>query len=82
MIAIVLYGFRESLRRKMFLVVVVLTAVFLGLYGYGVDAAFKDAESFAGPGRHGSTRRRSPEPRCSGSRCSRSCFSAAFSLSF
>jgi Cu-processing system permease protein len=48
--AIVLYGFRESLRRKMFLVVLVLTAVFLGLYGYGVDAAFKDAESFAGPG--------------------------------
>ena len=50
MTAIVLYGFRESLRRKMFLVVLVLTAVFLGLYGYGVDAAFKDAESFAGPG--------------------------------
>ena len=50
MIAIVLYGFRESLRRKMFLVVLVLTAIFLGLYGYGVDAAFKDAESFAGPG--------------------------------
>ena len=27
-----------------------MTAIFLGLYGYGVDAAFKDAESFAGPG--------------------------------
>jgi ABC-type transport system involved in multi-copper enzyme maturation permease subunit len=48
--AIVLYGFRESLRRKMFLVVLVLTAIFLGLYAYGVDAAFRDGESFAGPG--------------------------------
>jgi Cu-processing system permease protein len=49
LIAIVLYGFRESLRRRMFLVVLVLTAVFLGLYGYGVDSAFKDAQSFVGP---------------------------------
>jgi len=48
--AIVLYGLRESLRRKMFAVVLVLTALFLGLYGWGVDAAFKDAANFAGPG--------------------------------
>ena len=50
MIAIVMYGFRESLRRKMFVVVLILTALFLALYGYGADAAFKDAQNFAGPG--------------------------------
>ena len=50
MTTIVLYGLRESLRRKMFAVVVVLTALFLALYAWGTHAAFKDTRSFVGPG--------------------------------
>ncbi len=50
MTAIVLYGLRESLRRKMFAVVLVLTALFLALYAYGTHEAFKDTRGFAGPG--------------------------------
>jgi hypothetical protein len=50
MTAIVLYGLRESLRRKMFAVVVVLTVAFLALYAWGTHAAFRDARSFLGPG--------------------------------
>jgi ABC-2 type transport system permease protein len=48
--AIVLYGLRESLRRKMFAVVLVLTALFLSLYAWGANAAFRDTRSFVGPG--------------------------------
>jgi ABC-type transport system involved in multi-copper enzyme maturation permease subunit len=48
--AIVLYGLRESLRRKMFAVVLVLTALFLALYAYGTHEAFKDTRGFTGPG--------------------------------
>jgi Cu-processing system permease protein len=48
--AIVLYGLRESLRRKMFAVVLVLTACFLALYAWGTHAAFRDTRSFVGPG--------------------------------
>jgi ABC-type transport system involved in multi-copper enzyme maturation permease subunit len=47
-IAVVLYGFRESLRRRMFLVVLVLTALFLGLYAYGTQQAFEDTRGFVG----------------------------------
>jgi ABC-type transport system involved in multi-copper enzyme maturation permease subunit len=50
MTAIVLYGLRESVRRKMFAVVVVLTAAFLALYAWGAHAAFRDTRSFVGPG--------------------------------
>ncbi|MDP9285223.1 MAG: ABC transporter permease subunit [Actinomycetota bacterium] len=50
MTAIVLYGLRESLRRKMFAVVLVLTVLFLALYGYGTHEAFKDTRGFTGPG--------------------------------
>ncbi|MFL5954473.1 MAG: ABC transporter permease subunit [Gaiellaceae bacterium] len=50
MTAIVLYGLRESLRRKMFAVVLVLTVLFLALYAWGAHAAFRDARSFVGPG--------------------------------
>jgi Cu-processing system permease protein len=46
--AIVLYGLRESLRRRMFLVVLVLTAAFLALYAYGTRAAFRDTTGFVG----------------------------------
>jgi Cu-processing system permease protein len=48
--AIVLYGLRESLRRKMFAVVLLLTTLFLALYAWGTHAAFKDTRSFVGPG--------------------------------
>jgi Cu-processing system permease protein len=44
-----LYGLRESLRRKMFTVVVVLTLLFLALYAWGAHEAFKDTHNFVGP---------------------------------
>jgi len=47
---IVLYGLRESLRRRMFAVVLVLTLCFLGLYSWGAHEAFKDTRNFVGPG--------------------------------
>jgi ABC-type transport system involved in multi-copper enzyme maturation permease subunit len=40
---------RESLRRRVFLVVLILTAAFLGLYALGADKAFQEAEEFAPP---------------------------------
>jgi ABC-type transport system involved in multi-copper enzyme maturation permease subunit len=46
----VLYGLRESLRRKMFAVVLVLTVGFLALYAWGAHAAFRDTRGFVGPG--------------------------------
>lgn len=45
---IVGYTLRESLRRRVFLVVLLLTIAFLGLYGLGTRQAFKDVEDFAG----------------------------------
>jgi len=48
--AIVLYGLRESLRRKMFAVVLVLTLGFLALYAWGAHAAFRDTRGFVGTG--------------------------------
>ena len=50
MTAIVLYGLRESLRRKMFAVVLVLTVGFLALYAWGAHAAFRDTRGFVGTG--------------------------------
>jgi Cu-processing system permease protein len=44
---IVGYAARESLRRRVFLVVLVLTLGFLVLYGVGAHFAFRDAKSFA-----------------------------------
>jgi len=43
------YSIRESLRRRVFLVVLVLTVAFLALYGLGTREAFQDARDFAGP---------------------------------
>jgi Cu-processing system permease protein len=40
---------RESLRRRVFLVVLILTAAFLGLYALGADKAFQEADEFAPP---------------------------------
>ena len=39
------YAFRESLRRRVFLVVLVLTAAFLGLYALGAKEAFDSVEA-------------------------------------
>lgn len=45
------YALRESVRRKVLLVVLVLTAAFLGLYALGTEQAFDivDAEGLGGP---------------------------------
>jgi Cu-processing system permease protein len=45
---IVAYALRESLRRRVFTVVILLTAVFLGLYGWGTSQAFRDVDKFVG----------------------------------
>ena len=42
------YALREALRRKVFVVVLVLTAAFLGLFWLGSRTAFEEAESFTG----------------------------------
>lgn len=49
-LAIVGYGWRESLRRRVFVVILVLTLAFLVLYSVGAHFAFKDAKNFAGGG--------------------------------
>jgi len=43
------YALRESLRRKVFLVVLVLSLAFLALYGVGVWRAFEDTSGFVAP---------------------------------
>ncbi len=48
--AIVGYGWRESLRRKVFAVILVLTGGFLVLYGVAAHFAFRDVKGFAGGG--------------------------------
>jgi ABC-type transport system involved in multi-copper enzyme maturation permease subunit len=48
--AIAGYALRESLRRRVFLVVLVLTAGFLVLYGLGASAAFHETDKFGRPG--------------------------------
>ena len=42
------YAIRESLRRKVFAVVLILTVGFLALYAIGVHFAFRDTQGFAG----------------------------------
>jgi Cu-processing system permease protein len=42
------YAVRESIRRKVLTVVLILTVAFLTLYGIGVHFAFKDSQGFAG----------------------------------
>ena len=42
------YALRESVRRRVFLIVALLTFGFLCLYGLGVWRAFKDTRGFAG----------------------------------
>jgi Cu-processing system permease protein len=43
------YALQEALRRKVFAVVLVLTAVFLGLYWLGTDEAFEETAGFIPP---------------------------------
>jgi Cu-processing system permease protein len=43
------YALRESLRRRVFAVVLVLTAAFLGLYWLGADQAFEESRELAPP---------------------------------
>jgi ABC-type transport system involved in multi-copper enzyme maturation permease subunit len=45
---IVGYSIRESVRRKVFLIVAILTLGFLALYGLGAWRAFKDTRGFVG----------------------------------
>jgi Cu-processing system permease protein len=45
---IVGYALRESVRRKVFLIVAILTVAFLSLYGLGAWRAFRDTQGFAG----------------------------------
>jgi len=42
------YALRESMRRRVFLVVLLLTAAFLGLYALGANFAFDEAEVIGG----------------------------------
>ena len=48
--AIAGYALRESLRRKVFVVVLVLTAGFLALYAVGASAAFHETDKLGSPG--------------------------------
>ena len=43
------YGLRESLRRRVFTVVLVLSVAFLGLYAFGTEAAFDQVAQFGDP---------------------------------
>ncbi len=49
MLTIAMLTFKESVRRRILLVTVVLAAAFLALYGTGVHYAYKDMASQAGP---------------------------------
>ena len=42
------HALRESLRRRVFVVVLVLSVAFLGLYTWGAAELFEDVDSFAG----------------------------------
>jgi len=46
--AIAGYALRESVRRKVFVIVAILTVGFLSLYGLGTWRAFKDTQGFVG----------------------------------
>jgi Cu-processing system permease protein len=43
------YALRESMRRKIFLIVLLLSVAFLALYGVGVWRAFRDTNAFVPP---------------------------------
>jgi Cu-processing system permease protein len=45
---VAVHALRESLRRRVFLVVLVLSVVFLGLYAWGTSQLFQDVRGFGG----------------------------------
>jgi ABC-type transport system involved in multi-copper enzyme maturation permease subunit len=47
-LTVIRYAVQESIRRRVLLVVLILTVAFLTLYGIGVHFAFRDTEGFAG----------------------------------
>lgn len=47
-VTVAAYGLREALRRRVFAVVLILTASFLVLYGFGAEAVFDEVESQRG----------------------------------
>jgi Cu-processing system permease protein len=47
-VTVIAYAVRESIRRKVLMVVLILTVAFLTLYGIGVHFAFRDSQGFAG----------------------------------
>ncbi len=75
------FSLRESLRRRVFVVVGLLTVVFLALYGLATWQAFEAADDFTGPTRPASRRTPSSARRSPASRCSRSSSSARSSPS-
>ena len=64
------YGFREALRRKVFVVVLLLTAAFLALYWLANHYIFRDIAN-VGRSRAGSSRGPSRARSSSAWRCSR-----------
>lgn len=48
-LVVVVHTLRESVRRKVLVVVLVLTALFLALYGWGAVEAYQDVDQFVGP---------------------------------
>ena len=77
---IVGYALREALRRKVFAVVLLLTAGFLFLYWLANHYLFRDISNIGAP-RPGSSRGPLPARSCSASRCSRRSSSASCSRS-
>jgi hypothetical protein len=73
--AVVGFALAESLRRRVFAIVIVLTVLFLALYGVGAHFAF-DQTGQLGALSAGRTSERSPGRPCSVWRCSEPCSSA------
>ena len=46
---VALFTLREAVRRKVFVVVLLLTVAFVALYAFGAEHAFHDAQNFVGP---------------------------------
>ena len=64
------FALQESVRRRVFVVVALLTVAFLALYGLGTWQIAKDVDEIAAATPTASRAASSPARRCSGSRCS------------
>ena len=73
------YAIQEAVRRRVFTVVLALTAAFVALYGLAVWQVFRKIGDIHPPG--GSSRSPSRAPPSSASRCSPPCSSASCSAS-